>query len=43
VVFGRKNAKEPSGWDRPGAARWDSSQLRWLLNDISYMRQVWAA
>jgi hypothetical protein len=40
VVQGGQNAKELAGDHQKGAAAWEASQLRHLLNDISYMRQM---
>jgi hypothetical protein len=40
VVQGGRNAKELSADTRDGDPSWSASQLRYLLNDIMYMRQL---
>lgn len=40
VVQGGRNAKELSADTRDGDPSWSASQLRYLLNDIAYMRQL---
>ena len=40
VVQGGRNAKELSADARDGDPSWSASQLRYLLNDIMYMRQL---